>query len=207
MATGGAARADGGGLCRRAGRRLARPGRFPEPRPAAGAGLRQGAGRALQPHFGPAQDDPWLRPGRGALLSCPHVRGRRGPDVHRATFDPLCRSRISGWPIRRRCRRRVAARDAYNMLGSPEGELALAQAAVYLATAPKSNSVYTAFKSALSLAKSSGSPMPPMAISNAPDQADGRRRLRRRLCLRSRHARRLFGPAIFPGSALTAAFL
>jgi putative ATPase len=62
----------------------------------------------------------------------------------------------------------IAARDAYQMLGSPEGELALAQLVVYLAAAPKSNAVYTAFKEASSLAKSSGSPMPPMVILNAP---------------------------------------
>jgi len=62
----------------------------------------------------------------------------------------------------------IAARDAYQMLGSPEGELALAQAAVYLATAPKSNAVYTAYKAATSFAKQTGSPMPPMNILNAP---------------------------------------
>jgi len=62
----------------------------------------------------------------------------------------------------------IAARDAYQMLGSPEGELALAQLVVYLALAPKSNAVYTAFKAAVSLAKSTGSPMPPMVILNAP---------------------------------------
>jgi len=62
----------------------------------------------------------------------------------------------------------VAARDAYQMLGSPEGELALAQVVVYLAAAPKSNAVYTAFKEAAALAKATGSPMPPMAILNAP---------------------------------------
>ena len=62
----------------------------------------------------------------------------------------------------------IAARDAYQMLGSPEGELALAQVVVYLAAAPKSNAVYTAFKEASSLAKSTGSPMPPMVILNAP---------------------------------------
>jgi putative ATPase len=54
------------------------------------------------------------------------------------------------------------------MLGSPEGELALAQLVVYLAAAPKSNAVYTAFKEASALAKSTGSPMPPMVILNAP---------------------------------------
>jgi len=62
----------------------------------------------------------------------------------------------------------IAARDAYQMLGTPEGELALAELVVYLAVAPKSNAVYTAFAEATSLAKSSGSPMPPMAILNAP---------------------------------------
>ena len=62
----------------------------------------------------------------------------------------------------------TAAKDAYHMLGSPEGDLALAQVVVYLATAPKSNAVYTAFKSAMSVAKSTGSPTPPMAILNAP---------------------------------------
>ncbi len=67
----------------------------------------------------------------------------------------------------------VAARDAYHMLGSPEGELALAQTVVYLALAPKSNAVYTAYKGAMSLAKSTGSPMPPKVIFNAPTKMMG----------------------------------
>ncbi len=61
-----------------------------------------------------------------------------------------------------------AAKDAYEYLGSPEGELALAQACVYLATAPKSNAVYTAFKQAMSAAKENGSLLPPKHILNAP---------------------------------------
>jgi len=61
-----------------------------------------------------------------------------------------------------------AARQAYEFLGSPEGELALAQATVYLATAPKSNRVYTAFKSAMKKAKTSGALVPPAEILNAP---------------------------------------
>jgi putative ATPase len=61
-----------------------------------------------------------------------------------------------------------AAKDAYDFLGSPEGELALAQATVYLATAPKSNAVYTAFKAAMAAAKEHGSLMPPRTILNAP---------------------------------------
>ncbi|TCL67135.1 replication-associated recombination protein A [Rhizobium sp. BK251] len=61
-----------------------------------------------------------------------------------------------------------AAKDAYDYLGSPEGELALAQACVYLATAPKSNAVYTAFKAATQAAKENGSLLPPKHILNAP---------------------------------------
>lgn len=61
-----------------------------------------------------------------------------------------------------------AAKDAYDYLGSPEGELAFAQAAVYLATAPKSNAVYTAFKAATRAAEEHGSLLPPKHILNAP---------------------------------------
>ncbi|XUY25743.1 replication-associated recombination protein A [Agrobacterium sp. rho-8.1] len=61
-----------------------------------------------------------------------------------------------------------AAKDAYDYLGSPEGELALAQACVYLATAPKSNAVYTAYKAAMRAAKENGSLSPPKHILNAP---------------------------------------
>ncbi|MEO1985630.1 MAG: replication-associated recombination protein A [Martelella sp.] len=61
-----------------------------------------------------------------------------------------------------------AAKDAYDFLGSPEGELALAEACVYLATAPKSNGVYTAFKAAMRAAKENGSLLPPKHILNAP---------------------------------------
>lgn len=62
----------------------------------------------------------------------------------------------------------IAARDSFEFLGSPEGELALAQAVVYLATAPKSNAVYTAYKKAMRTAKENGSLMPPKHILNAP---------------------------------------
>ena len=61
-----------------------------------------------------------------------------------------------------------AAKDAYDFLGSPEGELAIAQAIVYVATAPKSNALYKAFKAAQGLAKTAGSMMPPKTILNAP---------------------------------------
>ena len=60
------------------------------------------------------------------------------------------------------------AARTYERLGSPEGELALAHAVVHLATAPKSNAVYTAYKAARSAAKQTGSLMPPAHILNAP---------------------------------------
>jgi len=62
----------------------------------------------------------------------------------------------------------LAARDAYQFLGSPEGELALAQACLYLATAPKSNAAYAAYKAARKSARDTGSLIPPMNIVNAP---------------------------------------
>ena len=64
----------------------------------------------------------------------------------------------------------IAARDAYHMLGSPEGELALAQCAVYLAMSPKSNRVYVGFKAALDDARTLGSLPVPLVIRNAPTQ-------------------------------------
>ncbi|WP_458425689.1 replication-associated recombination protein A [Methylorubrum extorquens] len=61
-----------------------------------------------------------------------------------------------------------AAKDAFDFLGSPEGELALAQVTVYLACAPKSNAVYNAYKAATRVAKAAGSLAPPRTILNAP---------------------------------------
>ncbi|PWC33289.1 replication-associated recombination protein A [Azospirillum sp. TSO35-2] len=62
----------------------------------------------------------------------------------------------------------IAAWEAYERLGSPEGELALAQLVIYLGTAPKSNAGYTAYKAAVRAAKETGSLMPPKHILNAP---------------------------------------
>ncbi len=61
-----------------------------------------------------------------------------------------------------------AAKDAYDFLGSPEGELALAEAVLYVATAPKSNAAYMAFGAAKRVAKEAGSLLPPKHILNAP---------------------------------------
>ncbi len=62
----------------------------------------------------------------------------------------------------------LAAADAYERLGSPEGELCISQAVIYLATAPKSNANYTAYKAARKSATETGSLMPPAHILNAP---------------------------------------
>jgi putative ATPase len=62
----------------------------------------------------------------------------------------------------------LAAKDAYEFLGSPEGELAIVQACLYCATAPKSNAAYTAQKAAWRSARETGSLMPPAQILNAP---------------------------------------
>ena len=62
----------------------------------------------------------------------------------------------------------LAAKDAYDFLGSPEGELAIVQACLYLATAPKSNAAYVAQKAAFKAARDTGSLMPPKTILNAP---------------------------------------
>ena len=64
----------------------------------------------------------------------------------------------------------LAAKDAFDFLGSPEGELALAQATIYLATAPKSNAAYMAMNAAMRAAKEHGSLSPPKHILNAPTQ-------------------------------------
>jgi putative ATPase len=62
----------------------------------------------------------------------------------------------------------LAAKDAYDFLGSPEGELAIVQACLYCATAPKSNAAYKAMKGAWRSARETGSLMPPASILNAP---------------------------------------
>ncbi len=64
----------------------------------------------------------------------------------------------------------LAAKDAYDFLGSPEGELAIVQACLYLATAPKSNAAYSAQKSSWKSARDTGSLSPPAHILNAPTQ-------------------------------------
>lgn len=62
----------------------------------------------------------------------------------------------------------IAARDSYQMLGSPEGEIALAEVTIYLALAPKSNAIYTAYGQARELARRTAHIAPPKYITNAP---------------------------------------
>lgn len=62
----------------------------------------------------------------------------------------------------------ITARDSFQMLGSPEGELALAQATIYLATAPKSNAIYLAYKNVMAAIKKTGTLAVPLHIRNAP---------------------------------------
>jgi len=119
------------------------------------------------------------------LISALH-KSLRGSDVNGALYW-LCRMLEGGedrlFIIRRLVRfavedigmadpqslqQALAAKDAYDFLGSPEGELAIAHAVIYLATAPKSNAVYTAFKAAGTSAKVNGSLMPPKHILNSP---------------------------------------
>jgi putative ATPase len=119
------------------------------------------------------------------LISALH-KSLRGSDVQAALYW-FCRMLAGGEDPRYLGRRMVrfasedigmadpqalvitqAALETYERLGSPEGELALAHAVAYLGTAPKSNAVYTAYKTAMRDAKEHGSLMPPKHILNAP---------------------------------------
>ena len=91
-----------------------------------------------------------------------------------------------------------AAKDAYDFLGSPEGELAIAQAVIYVATAPKSNAAYAAYGAAMRAAKEAGSLLPPKHILNAPTKLMQIGRLRPRLRLRPRRGRGVLRPELFP---------
>ena len=93
----------------------------------------------------------------------------------------------------------LAAWDTYDRLGSPEGELAIAQCVIYLATAPKSNAAYTrlwrgATDGARDRLVDAADAHPERA-----DAADAQSRLRQGLCLRPRHRGRLLGPELLPG--------
>ncbi len=125
------------------------------------------------------------REGHYNLISALH-KSLRGSDPHAALYW-LARMLVAGeeplYVLRRLVRfasedvgladpqalvQCLAAKDAYDFLGSPEGELAIVQACLYCATAPKSNAAYKAQKAAWKAAGDTGSLMPPMNIVNAP---------------------------------------
>ncbi|MEW4467177.1 replication-associated recombination protein A [Parasphingorhabdus sp. JC815] len=125
------------------------------------------------------------REGHYNLISALH-KSMRGSDVQAALYY-LARMLVAGeeplYVLRRIVRfasedigmadpqaliQALAAKDAYDFLGSPEGELAIAQACIYCATAPKSDAAYKAQRSAWKSAKQTGSLMPPQNILNAP---------------------------------------
>ena len=93
----------------------------------------------------------------------------------------------------------IAASQAYEQLGSPEGELALAECTVHLACAPKSNALYRAFNEAWAAAKESGSLMPPLHILNAPTRLMKDLGYGAGLRLRPRRARALLRPELLSG--------
>lgn len=131
------------------------------------------------PIYDKAQD------GHYNLISALH-KSVRGSDPDAALYY-FCRMLDAGEPPLYLCRRIVrmaiedvgladpqalvianAAKETYDFLGSPEGELAIAQALIYVATAPKSNAAYKAYGVAMAVAKQAGSLLPPKHILNAP---------------------------------------
>jgi putative ATPase len=135
--------------------------------------------------FDPAKLQETVQDGHYNLISALH-KSVRGSDPDAALYY-LCRMLDAGEPplyIARRVVRMAvedigmadpqalvianAAKDAYDFLGSPEGELAIAEAVIYMATAPKSNASYAAFGAAMRTAKEAGSLLPPKHILNAP---------------------------------------
>src|SRR2546430_11124 len=100
----------------------------------------------------------WFMPRRSTARSC------------RSTMKPApC---WGAWPTAMAAPQALvtanAAKDALDFLGHPEGELAIAQAVIYLATAPKSNAAYKAFGAAMRAAREGGSLLPPKHILNSP---------------------------------------
>ncbi len=92
----------------------------------------------------------------------------------------------------------LAAKDVFDFLGSPEGELALAQTVIYLATAPKSNAAYKAFGAAMRTAKEGRKPGAAQAHSQCADAADEGGGIRRRVRVRPQHGGGILGPELFP---------
>ena len=118
--------------------------------------LRQGRRRALQPHFRAAQVDAQQRSRCRGLLAGADARGRGGSALRRAAHGPLRIPEDIGNADPQALTIAVAAQQAAHFIGMPEGNTALAQAAIYLATAPKSNAVYRAYGRAVQDAEREG---------------------------------------------------
>ena len=175
--------------------------------PAARPALRQAGRGALQPHLRPAQNRAQLRRRRLALLAGRMFAGRRRPHVRRPPRRSHGRRRHR--PRRSRSPQPLPLRrDAMDFLGSPEGDLALAQAVVYLALAPKSNAVYTAYGAVLADIEATRSRTRPAAPAQRSHRADEVAGLRQGLPVRPRRggSRRRHGlpaPTRSPAAATT----
>ena len=161
-------------------RRLGRSPRASDPchaRRCRGSRRRQGGPlrprRPLRRHQCLHQEHPWLGRRRCRVLARPHARGRRGPSFHRSTHgDPRVRGHRYGRPTS--AARRTAAAQAVEFVGLPEAQLNLAQAAIHLATSPKSNRVTQAIFEAKAAAREAGTGEVPPHLRDA--HYSGRRR-------------------------------
>ncbi len=144
-------------------RRLAGAVAEPEPAP-----LRQGRRRVLRPDLGAAQVGARLASRRRAVLAVPHARRRRRPALPRPAHHAHGERRTSAWRTRARRRWRSMPSTSTNGWAAPEGELALAQAVVYMACAAKSNAVYNAYNAARDYVREQGSQPVPVHLRNAP---------------------------------------
>ena len=176
----------------------ARPRRPEHARAEARAALRQVARRALQPDQRAAQVGARLRSRRGALLAGAHARRRARTACSSPAGWCAWRSRTSASPIRRRWCRRWRPRTPSTSSAVPRASWRWRRRRIYLATAPKSNAAYVAYKAAMRAAKEHGSLSPPKHILNAPTKLMQSRGLRRRLRLRPRHGRGLLRPGLLP---------
>ena len=134
---------------------------------AQGRPLRQGRRPALRLHLGLDQVHARLGPGRVAVLPGGDARGRRGRALHRPPDDHPGRPRTSATRPRRRCRWRSPPPTPSSTSACPEAHFALAQAAIYLALAPKSNAAGKALSAARAHIREHGAALPPAALRDA----------------------------------------
>ena len=107
-------------------------------------------------------------PDARAVLDRAHARRRRRSALSGAAHGAHGHAKTSAWPIRARCAWRWTRAETYERLGSPEGELALAEAVIYLACAAKSNAVYIAYNAARAFIGQTSRGQVPEHLRNAP---------------------------------------